>query len=91
MLAGPKQGGRPDATVSQVSGLSVSVGKYGGTLRVSEATGFMNHRGGELTTQMLDIYLHSAACDGWLGERKTSDFCVRPQPCSSLRAGMGAR
>ena len=83
MLAGPKQGGGSDATVSQVSGLSVSVGKYDGTLRVSEATGFMNHRGGELTTQMLDIYL--------LGERKTSDFCVRPQPCSSLRAGMGAR
>jgi peptide/nickel transport system substrate-binding protein len=37
--------------------LSDGVGRYGGTLRVSEAIGFMNQRGGELTTQMLDIYL----------------------------------
>ena len=37
--------------------LSDGVGRYGGTLRVSEAVGFMNQRGGELTTQMLDIYL----------------------------------
>ena len=37
--------------------LADGVGRYGGTLRVSEATGFMNQRGGELTTQMLDIYL----------------------------------
>ena len=39
--------------------LGVGVGRYGGTLRVSEAVGFMNQRGGELTTQMLDIYLLS--------------------------------
>ena len=39
--------------------LSDGVGRYGGTLRVSEAVGFMNQRGGELTTQMLDIYLLS--------------------------------
>ena len=39
--------------------LSDGVGRYGGTLRVSEAIGFMNQRGGELTTQMLDIYLLS--------------------------------
>ena len=37
--------------------LADGVGRYGGTLRVSEAVGFMNQRGGELTTQMLDIYL----------------------------------
>ena len=37
--------------------LGDGVGSYGGTLRVSEAVGFMNQRGGELTTQMLDIYL----------------------------------
>ena len=37
--------------------LADGVGRYGGTLRVSESTGFMNQRGGELTTQMLDIYL----------------------------------
>ena len=37
--------------------LGDGVGRYGGTLRVSEAVGFMNQRGGELTTQMLDIYL----------------------------------
>ena len=37
--------------------LADGVGRYGGTLRVSEAIGFMNQRGGELTTQMLDIYL----------------------------------
>ena len=37
--------------------LSDGVGRYGGTLKVSEAIGFMNQRGGELTTQMLDIYL----------------------------------
>ena len=39
--------------------LADGVGSYGGTLRVSEAIGFMNQRGGELTTQMLDIYLLS--------------------------------
>ena len=39
--------------------LADGVGRYGGTLRVSEAVGFMNQRGGELTTQMLDIYLLS--------------------------------
>ena len=39
--------------------LADGVGSYGGTLRVSEAVGFMNQRGGELTTQMLDIYLLS--------------------------------
>ena len=37
--------------------LADGVGRYGGTLQVSESIGFMNHRGGELTTQMLDIYL----------------------------------
>ena len=37
--------------------LADGVGRYGGTLKVSEAVGFMNQRGGELTTQMLDIYL----------------------------------
>ena len=37
--------------------LADGVGRYGGTLRVSEAVGFMNQRGGEMTTQMLDIYL----------------------------------
>ena len=37
--------------------LADGVGRYGGTLRVSESIGFMNQRGGELTTQMLDIYL----------------------------------
>ncbi len=37
--------------------LADGVGRYGGALRVSEAIGFMNQRGGELTTQMLDIYL----------------------------------
>ncbi|MCY4482854.1 MAG: ABC transporter substrate-binding protein [Spirochaetaceae bacterium] len=33
------------------------VGRYGGTLRVSEAIGFMNQHGAELTTQMPDTYL----------------------------------
>ena len=37
--------------------LGDGVGRYGGTLRVSEAVGFMNQRGGDPTTQMLDIYL----------------------------------
>ena len=39
--------------------LGDGVGRYGGTLRVSEAVGFMDQRGGELTTPMLDIYLLS--------------------------------
>ena len=53
----PALEGREDVTISPVSGIADGVGRYGGTLRVSEATGFMNQRGGELTTQMLDIYL----------------------------------
>ena len=46
--------------------LGDGVGRYGGTLRVSEAVGFMNQRGGELTTQMVDIYpltMHQESLD----------------------------
>ena len=37
--------------------LADGVGKYGGTLRVSDATGAMNRRGHEMTNQEVDIYL----------------------------------
>ena len=37
--------------------LGDGVGKYGGTLRVSDAVGAMNQRGHEMTNQEVDIYL----------------------------------
>ena len=37
--------------------LADGVGKYGGTLRVSDAVGAMNQRGHEMTNQEVDIYL----------------------------------
>ena len=61
--------------------LADGVGRYGGTLKVSEAIGFMNQRGGELTTRMLDINM-TGSYDEWeqarrlveRGERKLSDY-----------------
>ena len=63
--------------------LADGVGRYGGTLRVSEATGFMNQRGGELTTQMLDIVPNIAAGYAVSDDGLTVTLELRPGTKSS--------